>query len=120
LPAQEARWVRFLLADTQWRAQAAINNNDTKFEQAWTQLEVLTRDTKRDRKIALLIGNLPEGVWEIRYGLRAETPGNTTRCLCSVTRCTRRKFAATTRKRGFKWRSKSKSQEQGFPIKTAS
>ena len=30
----------------------------------------------RDRKVALFIGNLPEGVWEIRYDLRAETPGN--------------------------------------------
>ena len=29
----------------------------------------------RDRKMALFIDNLPEGVWEIRYQLRAETPG---------------------------------------------
>ena len=29
----------------------------------------------RDRKVALFIDNLPEGVWEIRYQLRAETPG---------------------------------------------
>jgi alpha-2-macroglobulin len=29
----------------------------------------------RDRKVALFIDHLPEGVWEIRYELRAETPG---------------------------------------------
>ena len=29
----------------------------------------------RDRKVALFIDKLPEGVWEIRYDLRAETPG---------------------------------------------
>jgi hypothetical protein len=30
----------------------------------------------RDRKVALFIDKLPEGVWEIRYDLRAEVPGN--------------------------------------------
>ncbi len=29
----------------------------------------------RDRKAAMFIDKLPEGVWEIRYDLRAETPG---------------------------------------------
>jgi len=29
----------------------------------------------RDRKIALFLDKLPEGVWEIRYDLRAEVPG---------------------------------------------
>lgn len=29
----------------------------------------------RDRKVALFIDKLPEGVWEIRYELRAEVPG---------------------------------------------
>jgi uncharacterized protein YfaS (alpha-2-macroglobulin family) len=29
----------------------------------------------RDRKTALFIDKLPEGIWEIRYQLRAETPG---------------------------------------------
>lgn len=29
----------------------------------------------RDRKIALFIDHLPEGIWEIRYEMRAETPG---------------------------------------------
>jgi hypothetical protein len=30
----------------------------------------------RDRKVALFIGQLPEGIWQIRYSLRAEAPGN--------------------------------------------
>ncbi len=30
----------------------------------------------RDRKVALFIDQLPEGVWEMRYTLRAETPGH--------------------------------------------
>jgi uncharacterized protein YfaS (alpha-2-macroglobulin family) len=29
----------------------------------------------RDRKVALFLDRLPEGIWEIRYELRAETPG---------------------------------------------
>ena len=29
----------------------------------------------RDRKVALFIDKLPQGVWEIRYTLRAEIPG---------------------------------------------
>jgi uncharacterized protein YfaS (alpha-2-macroglobulin family) len=29
----------------------------------------------RDRKVALFISKLPQGVWEIRYALRAEAPG---------------------------------------------
>ena len=29
----------------------------------------------RDRKVACFIGKLPQGVWQIRYECRAETPG---------------------------------------------
>jgi len=29
----------------------------------------------RDRQVALFIDKLPQGVWEIRYDLRAEVPG---------------------------------------------
>ena len=29
----------------------------------------------RDRKVALFLDKLPEGVWEIRYDFRAEVPG---------------------------------------------
>ena len=30
----------------------------------------------RDRKVALFVDKLPQGVWEIRYELRAEVPGS--------------------------------------------
>jgi hypothetical protein len=30
----------------------------------------------RDRKVALFIGQLPQGVWQVHYSLRAEAPGN--------------------------------------------
>jgi uncharacterized protein YfaS (alpha-2-macroglobulin family) len=30
----------------------------------------------RDRKVAMFIDHLPQGIWEIRYTLRAEVPGS--------------------------------------------
>ena len=30
----------------------------------------------RDRKVAMFLDKLPEGVWEIRYDFRAEVPGS--------------------------------------------
>jgi uncharacterized protein YfaS (alpha-2-macroglobulin family) len=30
----------------------------------------------RDRKVAMFIDHLPQGLWEIRYTLRAEVPGS--------------------------------------------
>lgn len=48
LPAAEARWVSFRLADTQWRAQAGTQTADTtKLDQAREALEKLVRDVKR-------------------------------------------------------------------------
>ncbi len=48
LPAVEARWVGFRLADTQWRAQAATQTADTtKLDQARETLEKLVRDMNR-------------------------------------------------------------------------
>ncbi|MCH8819973.1 MAG: alpha-2-macroglobulin, partial [Acidobacteria bacterium] len=42
LPASEARWISFRLADTQWRAQAATETYDTtQLEEARRQLEAL-------------------------------------------------------------------------------
>jgi uncharacterized protein YfaS (alpha-2-macroglobulin family) len=29
----------------------------------------------RDRKVALFIDHLPEGIWQLSYEMRAETPG---------------------------------------------
>lgn len=54
LPADEARWVAFRLADTSWRAQAATETADTtKFGQAYTELEELirTHDKEDDRDL---------------------------------------------------------------------
>ncbi len=48
LPAGEARWVAFRVADTLWRSEAATNTPDsTKPDQAREKLEALLRDTKR-------------------------------------------------------------------------
>ena len=54
LPAAEARWVEFRVADTLWRAQAGTETSDsTKFEEAQKQLEELIRTNdkadERDR-----------------------------------------------------------------------
>lgn len=49
LPAAEARWVEFRLADTSWRAQAGTQTSDTtKFDQAQKQLEDLIRTNDKD------------------------------------------------------------------------
>ncbi len=48
LSADDARWVEFRLADTQWRSAAASQQADTtKQEQAYNALQVMTRDIKR-------------------------------------------------------------------------
>jgi alpha-2-macroglobulin len=46
-----------------------LSESDYTGRQRWVYQEL------RDRKTALFIDKLPEGVWEIRYQLRAETPG---------------------------------------------
>jgi uncharacterized protein YfaS (alpha-2-macroglobulin family)/tetratricopeptide (TPR) repeat protein len=45
------------------------DDNDYTGRSRWVYQEL------RDRKVALFIDKLPEGVWEIRYDLRAEVPG---------------------------------------------
>jgi alpha-2-macroglobulin len=49
----------------------AKNGDGTDYtdRQRWVYQEL------RDRKVALFIDKLPQGVWEIRYDLRAEVPG---------------------------------------------
>src|SRR6185295_3830297 len=46
-----------------------VDQNDFTGRQRWVYQEL------RDRKVALFLDKLPEGVWEIRYDLRAEVPG---------------------------------------------
>jgi hypothetical protein len=50
------------------RPQPAPDNDHTG-RSRWVYQEL------RDRKVALFIDKLPEGVWEIRYDFRAEVPG---------------------------------------------
>jgi uncharacterized protein YfaS (alpha-2-macroglobulin family) len=45
------------------------DENDFTGRQRWVYQEL------RDRKVALFLDKLPEGVWEIRYDARAEVPG---------------------------------------------
>jgi len=45
------------------------DENDLTGRSRWVYQEL------RDRKVALFIDKLPEGVWEIRYDMRAEVPG---------------------------------------------
>ena len=48
LPAGDLRWVKFRLADTQWRAQEGTETSDTtRYEEAAALLEELIRDAKR-------------------------------------------------------------------------
>ena len=51
-------------------SDAALGTRGTTGRSLWVYREL------RDRKIALFIDRLPEGVWEMRYVLRAETPGS--------------------------------------------
>ena len=45
------------------------DENDFTGRSRWVYQEL------RDRKVALFLDKLPEGVWEIRYDMRAEVPG---------------------------------------------
>jgi uncharacterized protein YfaS (alpha-2-macroglobulin family) len=47
----------------------SVEEADFTGRQRWVYQEL------RDRKVALFLDKLPEGVWEIRYDLRAEVPG---------------------------------------------
>jgi uncharacterized protein YfaS (alpha-2-macroglobulin family) len=51
------------------KEQGIGGHEDYTGQQRWVYQEL------RDRKVAMFIDRLPEGVWEIRYDLRAETPG---------------------------------------------
>jgi uncharacterized protein YfaS (alpha-2-macroglobulin family) len=45
-------------------------SSDVTGRSAWIYQEL------RDRKVAMFINHLPQGIWEIRYTLRAEVPGS--------------------------------------------
>lgn len=58
--------------DTEGNLQLPVENDKDRYvgRQRWVYQEL------RDRKIASFVDKLPEGYWEIRMTLRAETPGS--------------------------------------------
>ncbi len=50
-------------------------NPDANSEGSYTGRASYVYQELRDRKVAMFISHLPQGVWEIRYSLRAEAPG---------------------------------------------
>ncbi len=64
-----ALFARELKRGAHERDPAAREEQDYTGRTRWVHREL------RDRKLALFVDKLPEGVWEIRYELRAETPG---------------------------------------------
>ena len=71
LPQADARWVDFRLADSTWRAQAQTETLDqTDFDQALHELDVLVRDIKRtedrDRVWAEVYESLGDFYWTRR------------------------------------------------------
>ena len=68
LSREEARWVAFRFADTQWRSQAATDNSDTtKLDEAHNNLEKqirdLTREDQHDRVWAEVQESLGDFFW---------------------------------------------------------
>jgi len=51
-------------------SQGDLSYVDNTGRTSWVYQEL------RDRKVALFISSLPKGIWEIRYDLQAEVPGN--------------------------------------------
>jgi hypothetical protein len=72
-PKSKVQSLNSNLRTPQSPAQSAIGNPESATNYTgrtrWVYREL------RDRKVALFIDKLPEGVWEIRYDLRAEVPG---------------------------------------------
>ncbi|UCD76852.1 MAG: hypothetical protein JSV91_07965 [Phycisphaerales bacterium] len=58
------------IGDEDDRGSALADVIDYTGRQRWVYQEL------RDRKVAMFIDRLPEGIWEIRYELRAEAPGS--------------------------------------------
>ncbi|HEY2083048.1 MAG TPA: MG2 domain-containing protein, partial [Verrucomicrobiae bacterium] len=71
LPTDDARWVAFRSADTQWRSQAATDNADTtKLDEARNELDKqirdLTREDQHDRVWAEVQESLGDFFWTRR------------------------------------------------------
>jgi uncharacterized protein YfaS (alpha-2-macroglobulin family) len=70
LRSGEALFARELASDSVARPDGTREDGDYTGRTRWVYQEL------RDRKVALFIDRLPQGVWEIRYELRAEVPGS--------------------------------------------
>lgn len=63
LSEKDTRWVKFRLADTLWRSQAASSTPDsTKFDKAFEQLNILVRDIKREQDRDLVWAEVQESI----------------------------------------------------------
>ena len=60
---------------TQTTAQRSSEEHMKRGESDYTGRSRWTHQELRDRKVAFFLDKLPEGVWELRYELRAEVPG---------------------------------------------
>ena len=67
---REATVTKKLGAGEQPTVKRPTPQNDRTPRARWVHQEL------RDRKVALFIDKLPQGIWEIRYTMRAEVPGN--------------------------------------------
>jgi len=69
----ESLYARELKSGALERKQSALGNRQSAIDHTgrsrWVYQEL------RDRKVALFIDKLPEGVWKLHYDMRAEVPG---------------------------------------------
>jgi uncharacterized protein YfaS (alpha-2-macroglobulin family) len=70
LRSGEPVYARELRSDALEISPERRGSGDTTGRSRWVYQEL------RDRKVVLFVDKLPEGRWEIRYDLRAETPGS--------------------------------------------
>lgn len=65
-------WASRLRADA---VEARLSGAPRTAAERFTGAREWTHRELRDRKVALFLGRVPQGVWELSYVLRAETPG---------------------------------------------
>jgi hypothetical protein len=71
LSQEEARWVNFRLADTQWRSAAATDNSDpTKLDEARDSLEKQIRDLTREDQHDLIWAEVQESLGDFFWTRR--------------------------------------------------
>jgi uncharacterized protein YfaS (alpha-2-macroglobulin family) len=74
--AVEARYTQQVnQPETDSPAKTPIQSLNDERQNIYTGRSSFVYQELRDRKVALFVSKLPQGVWEIRYSLRAEVPG---------------------------------------------